>query len=91
MMHDVCCLLEERWRGHGAWMLGMNGRRYKLWWSEKGDGVMVKVELCEKVVDVRRVSDRLMSVVVVDVLRLICVYSPLSGRSLEEKQSSMTN
>ena len=20
-------------------MLGMKGRRYKLWWSEKGDGI----------------------------------------------------
>ena len=31
------------------------GKRYKLWWSEKGDGVvgvgdMVKEELCAKVV-----------------------------------------
>ena len=40
----------------------MKGRRYRLWWSEKGDrvgrvGVIVKEELCEKVVEVRRVSD----------------------------------
>ena len=43
-------------------MLDMKVRRYKLWWSENGDGVggvgvMVKGELCEKVVEVRRVSD----------------------------------
>ena len=43
-------------------MLGMKGRRYKLWWFGKGDGIggvegMVKEELCEKVVEVRRVSD----------------------------------
>ena len=43
-------------------MLGMKGRRYKLWWSRKGNGVggagvMVKEELCEKVVEVRRESD----------------------------------
>ena len=52
-MIDVCCLLEVRWRGQGA---RMKGRRYKLWWSGKGDGVggvrvMVKEELCEKVVE----------------------------------------
>ena len=38
----------------------MKGRRYKLWWSGDGVGgvgVMVKQELCEKVVEVRRVSD----------------------------------
>ena len=42
-------------------MLGMKGRRYKLWWSGKrngvdGVGVEVKEDLCEKVVEVRRVS-----------------------------------
>ena len=71
----------------------MNGRRYKLWWSGKGDGVdgvgvMVKEELCELVVEVRKVSDGVMTVVVVveeDVLRLICGYAPQSGRSFEEK------
>ena len=38
-------------------------------------------ELCEKVVEVRRVSDRVMTLVVVfeeDVLRLICGYAPQS-------------
>ena len=54
-----------------------------------GVGVMVKEELCEKVVDVRRVSDRVMTLLVVfevDVLRLINGYAPQSGISLEEKQ-----
>ena len=49
-MIDECCLHEVRWRGQGVRMLGMKGRRYKLWWSGKGDGVggvgaMVKEEL----------------------------------------------
>ena len=42
-------------------------------------GVMVMEELCEKVVDVRRVCDRVMTVVLVfekDELRLICGYAP---------------
>ena len=93
-MIDVCCLLEVRWRGQGARMLGMKGRRYKLWWSGKWDGVggvgvVVKEELCEKMVEVRRVSDRVMTLVVFeeDVLRLICGYTPQSGRSMEEKHS----
>ena len=63
----------------------MKGRRYKLWWSGKGDevgggvGVMVKGEMCEKVVEVEMVGDRVMSHVVLldeDVLRLICGYNP---------------
>ena len=45
-MIGVCCLQAVRWRGQGARMLGMKGRRYKQWWSRKGDevcgvGVMV--------------------------------------------------
>ena len=43
-------------------------------------------ELCEKVVEVRRASDRAMSLVVVfekDVLRLICGKAPQSGRCFE--------
>ena len=40
-------------------------------------------------VELRWVSDRVMTLVVVEegVLRLICGYAPQSGRSLEEKQS----
>ena len=87
-MIDVCCLQEVRWRWQGV---RMKRRRYRLWWSEKGDGfgcvgVMVKEVLCEKVVDVRRVSDRVMTVVVSeeDVMRLICGYAPQSESCLEE-------
>ena len=48
----------------------MLGMKYKLWWSGKGDGVggeriMVKQELFEKVEEVTRVSDRLITLVVV--------------------------
>ena len=81
----MCCLQEVGWRGQGAWMLEMRRRRYKLWWSGDGVGcvgVMVKEQLCEMVVEVRRVSDRVMTVVVFeeDVLRLICGYALQSGR-----------
>ena len=67
---DMCCLQEVRWRGQGAWFLGVKSRRYKLWWSGNIDGmgglgVLVKEELWEKVVEVRRRSDRVMTVVMV--------------------------
>ena len=79
----MCCLQEVRWRGQEAWFLGMKGRRYKLWWSGNSDdtggvGVLVKEELCEKVVEVRMRSDRVMTIVMVleeEVLRIICVWS----------------
>ena len=47
--------LRVRLRGQGTKMLGMEGRRCMLWWSENRDGVggvviMVKEVLCEKLV-----------------------------------------
>ena len=74
-MIAVCCLHEVRWREHCARILGMKGRRYEQWWSGKEDGVggvgvMVRVELCEKIVEVRRVSDLVMTVLAV--LKRIC-------------------
>ena len=88
----MCCL-PVRWRRQGARMLRMNGWRYKLWLSGKiygvgGVGVMVKGELCEKVVEVRSVSDRMLTVVVLfegNVLGLICGYAVQNGGNFEEK------
>ena len=37
----MCCLQLARWRGQGSRMLGMEGRRCKLWCSVKGDGLVV--------------------------------------------------
>ena len=51
---------------------------------------MVKEEMCEEVLEVRSVSERVTTVVVYleeDVLMLIYGLAPQSGRSLEEKQS----
>ena len=87
----MCCLQAVRWRRQGAGMIGMKGRRYKVWLSRNGDGVggvgvMVKEQLCEKVVEARRVSDRVMTIVVFDedVLRLICSNALPSGRSFKK-------
>ena len=77
------CLLDVKWRGQDSMMLVMEGKRYKLWWSLKEDGVgavgvLVK-QMCMMVVAVRRVSDRVMAVEVVfeeDLLMVICGYAP---------------
>lgn len=57
-----------------------------MWYSENinrddGVGVLVKEELCEKVVDVSRKSDRVMMIVAFEdeVVRVICGYAPHSG------------
>ena len=60
---DFCCLQETRWRGEGTRKMGA----YKLFWMgcEKGIhgvGMLVADRWIEKVLDVNRVSERLMVV-----------------------------
>ena len=85
---DMCCLQEERGRGQGARFIGIRGSRYKLWWSRNNDGIegvgiLVIEELCKKVVEVRRKSDRVMEIVLVfeeEVKKVICAYALRAGR-----------
>ena len=89
----MCGLQEVRWKNEGIRFLGVFGRSYKLWWSGNssgigGMGILVKEEICEKVVDVRRKSDKVMVVVLAfgkQVIRVISAYGPQAGRLLEEK------
>ena len=89
----VCGLQEVRWKNEGTRFLGVFGRKYRLWWSENSSGIgvvgiLIKEELCEKVVDVRRKSDRVMVVVLAfgkQIIRVISAYGPQPGRPLEEK------
>lgn len=93
-MVDVCCLQEVRWRGQGSRFIGVQGRRYKLWWSGNdagngGVGILVKEELCESVLEVRRKSDRVMAMGFVfkqEIVRVICGYAPQTGRPALEKE-----
>ena len=54
--------------------------------------MLVKEELYDKVIEVRRVNDRVMSLAIVlegEVVRVLCAYAPQSGKSMEEKKSFM--
>ncbi|ESO06047.1 hypothetical protein HELRODRAFT_160169 [Helobdella robusta] len=91
-MVDVAALQEVRWKGEGTRFVGAKGGRYKLWW--KGDdgtggvGVMVREELVEKVLEVRRRSNGVIVVVMVFgkvIVRVISGYAPQQSRKEEEK------
>ena len=54
-----------------------------------GIGILVKEDLSERVVEVRRRSDRIMSTVLMfgkEIVRVICGYGSQSGRTMTEKQ-----
>ena len=60
---------------------------YKLWYSgssraRNGVGILIERQLVDRVVEVRRKSDRIMAiklVVGVGILNVICVYAPQVG------------
>ena len=91
---DVCCLQEVRWRGEGVRFIGVKGRRCKLLWCGNDDktggvGMLVKEELCENVVEVRRRCDRVMAMGLVfgeEVVIMICAYAPQSFKPDSEKE-----
>ena len=65
---DVCYLQEIRWKDQGARFVGTSGRRYKLWLSGNdagfgGIGILVKEKISGNIVEVRRKSDRVMTIV----------------------------
>ena len=87
---DFCCLQETRWKGGSARTLGS----HKFFWMGceegiSGVGVLVAESWVEKVLEVKRVSERLMVVRVIigkSVLNLVSVYAPQVGRAMEEKE-----
>ena len=90
----MCCLQEVRWRGQGARFVGVRGRKYKLWCSGNNDGIdgvgiLVKEELCEKVVEIQIKSDKVMAMVMVfeeeEVISVICAYAPRLENQIARK------
>jgi hypothetical protein len=86
---DFCCLQETRWKGGSARTLG----DFKFFWigcdGTSGVGVLVAEKWVNRVLEVKRFSDRLMVIRVIvgkSVLSLVSVYAPQVGRSMEEKE-----
>ena len=60
---DVLCVQETRWKGEKARCIGEG---CKLWYSgsnnkRNGVGIVLRKDLVDRVVEVKRISDRLMT------------------------------
>ena len=95
---DFCCLQETRWKGGSSRMMGEDGKRYKFVWignhkGEAGVGVLVAERWLEKMIEVKRVSDRIIVLRLLlgkSILNLISVYAPQVGRPNLEKEEFWT-
>ena len=93
---DICCLQETRWKGSGTRVISGKCVNYKLFWSgakdeaQAGVGIMLAEKWSDKVIEVKRISSRLMSIKMAVGRRLVTVvstYAPQVGRAEEEKDS----
>ena len=87
---SIACIRETKWVGAKA--KEIDG--FKLWYSgvkitTNGVGILVKSDLVERVVDVKRKSDRILSIKLVvgsKVLNVVSVYAPQVGLDEETKR-----
>ena len=76
----ICCIQEVRWRDMGSKFLGSLGRRFKLWWSGNEDriggvGILVREDLCMNVVEIHKISDRVMVVVIIFGKKVVRIFA----------------
>ncbi|KAK3506655.1 hypothetical protein QTP70_012527 [Hemibagrus guttatus] len=88
---DILCVQETRWKGSKAHSIGAG---FKLFYygvdsKSNGVGVILKEEFVRNVLEVKRVSDRVMSLkleIEVVMLNVVSGYAPQVGCELEEKE-----
>ena len=85
---DVGCVQETRWKGESTRKIGSEGCRYKLFWKgckegTEGVGVYVAEKWWDSVLQVNRVSERIMVLKMklgVRLTNILSVYAPQAGR-----------
>ncbi|KAK3560854.1 hypothetical protein QTP86_022604 [Hemibagrus guttatus] len=88
---DILCVQETRWKGSKARSIGAG---FKLFYygvdsKRNGVGVVLKEEFLRNVLEVKRVSDRVMSLkleIEGVMLNVVSGYAPQAGCELEEKE-----
>ena len=87
---DIFCLQETKWKDNKAWNIGggckifyngADGRKNMI-------GIVVREELAESVLEMKRVSHRLMAMkleVKGSILNIVSAYAPQVNNSMEEK------
>ena len=81
---------ETRQRGQGTKFVGIKGKRHKLWWFRNSNAIgdvaiLVKEELSEKIVEIKRKISRVIAWTLVfeeEVIKSHMQYSPQMRRSV---------
>ena len=87
---DILCLQETKWKGSKAMNIGGGCKLFYNGANRKRNeiGIVVREELVESALMVKRVSDRLMAMklkVKGSILNIVSVYAPQVSNNMEEK------
>ena len=87
---DILCLQETKWKGSKAWNIYSGCKIFynRADGRKNGIGIVLTEELAESVLEVKRVSDRLMAMkleVKGSILNIVSAYAPQVNYSTEEK------
>ena len=92
---DFCSVQETRWKGESARMIEGGDKRYKFFWKGckevggSGVGILVAEKWVDNVVEVRRISERIMVLKVAigkQVFNIVSAYAPQVGRSAMDEE-----
>ncbi|XP_047024179.1 craniofacial development protein 2-like [Helicoverpa zea] len=89
---NICCIQETKWKGSKSRNIGHN---YKLIYhgtrSQNGVGIVVDHDFQDRIVEVNRISERLISIKFAldnqPCMNIICAYAPQTGCSNAEKET----
>ena len=87
---DILCLQETKWKGSKARNIGGGCKLFYKRANRRrnGIGILVREKLAENVLEVNRVSDRLMAMKLEakgSILNILSAYAPLVNNSMEKK------
>ena len=91
---DVCAIQEVHYKGNGARIIEGERNSYKIWWSggekgERGIAVIMRKNLAENVIEVKRMDDRMMKVKMIygeEIINFFSVYAPHQGLTERYKE-----
>ncbi|XP_055388280.1 craniofacial development protein 2-like [Condylostylus longicornis] len=86
---DICCIQELKWKGAKARKIGESYTvLYNGFNAKNGIGIVFKENMCDKIIEVKRISDRLMYVKMVienKIYNIMSAYAPQTGCDSQTK------
>ena len=94
MLVDICCLLQTTLRGESVRIIGEKAAQYKLLWIGNGKcsvGIFLAKKWVDKVINISRVSDRMIvnkvfvQGIIFSLISDLTVYAPQCGLYYSQK------